>query len=197
MEEDSKIRLVPNVEEFSFKKHLYYIKPLIGRVQLLRGLYHYLKQIQHNKYIFNREFNIESIKTKEEFTPQLYYTYRFDFVPFKTLSIRIELELDLFTGKHVNIRVVREDKGDNSVKETDYLSYLLFDRGDLANSSPDKFGDVINNIHKHTIECAVESNSPKSALRVIEKFIPEEAFDQDPELMNLYKSLTSVDKYNL
>lgn len=189
---------IPNSESYEPKKEIHYVRPYIGKFELLRGLYHYLKQIQHNKYVSNRAFHQTDVKITD-FTPYFYYTYRFDFEPFKKEAnclLRMELELDMFSGMNVKINMVREGKN-NDAFSTNFLTHLLVERGDIKQANYEKFGDLMNNIHFHAVRCACESNAPREALKVIEKFVPEDEMKNNEEIMNLYNSMTGISKYNL
>ena len=78
----------------------------IGKVQLLRAIYPYLKILKDNPYIIERSFHTETIHELDHMRnlPSVCYSYRFTFRPFKKgadSDIRLEIGIDPFSDQIV------------------------------------------------------------------------------------------------
>jgi len=201
-EKNVNYRFLPN-KEGKMKPIMYEFPILIGKVELLRAIYPYLKILKDNPYISERNFHagqigkVETVKGVLKL-PLVCYSYRFDFTPFKKESdttIRLEFGVCLFSGK-VTVNVIREDtsKDDNGIN---YLSFILFKADKRPLDDLEVFEDKINNIHLNAATIAYESNDPSGFIYTINKFIPDDVLFGSKRIANIVNSAKGVKKYNL
>lgn len=184
---------------FDIKKHYYTIPNIIGKVKLLRAIYPYLKILKKSPYVQDRKLHYFTFNVSVDhrrFDAQGIYTYQFNFKPYiaEDNHVTFEISLDIFTDK-VQIKILR-DSNENGISNVRLLSDIIFNESILEVITLEDFEDRILNVHDKTINLIVNANGKKSAISVLQKYIPKEVLEEE-KYQYLINSLTAVKKYNL